>query len=186
MKELVRCKSCGFVMEKGKLHGKCPACGVPDKMFEPYTERIAPMRRLILSLDIHPVLVHFPQAFTATILLLSLTALPARDALLSRILATIIVLGTVLPFVVLAAACAGLLDAKVRFRRLTTPLLVRKIVLSCLFLLLSLAIFVIVQTNLLLAAPALLCVCAASAGALACGVVLGLLGTSMLNSKFPG
>ena len=85
MKELVRCKSCGFVMEKGKLHGKCPACGVPDKMFEPYSEKIAPFRKFMLSLDMHPVLVHFPQAFTATVLLLSLFAMVSQGPVREQI-----------------------------------------------------------------------------------------------------
>lgn len=42
MEELVRCKSCGFIMEKGKLKDKCPACGVAAKMFEPYIEKVSP------------------------------------------------------------------------------------------------------------------------------------------------
>ena len=88
MKEYVVCKSCGYVMEKGKLHDVCPACGVPAKMFEPYAERLSPRRRLILSLDLHPITVHFTQAFAITLPLLCLAALLVTGLLRATIAAT--------------------------------------------------------------------------------------------------
>lgn len=186
MKELVRCKSCGFIMEKGKLHGKCPACGVSDKMFEPYSEKIAPLRKFILSLDIHPVLVHFPQAFTATVLLLSLLAMVVQGRIREQIVCADEVLGIALPFTVLLAFCAGLLDGKTRFRRVTTPLLVRKMVFGSLFFLLSCAIFAAILAMSLDTLSALLSIAVLSLVALGCAAYLGMMGVSLLNSKFPG
>src|SRR5512133_3735012 len=63
MKELVRCKACGYVMEADKLKDVCPACGMSHKVFEPYRERVALNRLFILSLDLHPIAIHLSQTF---------------------------------------------------------------------------------------------------------------------------
>jgi uncharacterized membrane protein len=47
-------------------------------MFEPYVEKISPKRKRILSLDLHPIAVHFPQAFIISIFVLSLVTLAAH------------------------------------------------------------------------------------------------------------
>ncbi|MCK7505218.1 MAG: hypothetical protein MZV70_14775 [Desulfobacterales bacterium] len=67
MANLMRCKACGFVTDQGNIKDVCPACGVPAKMFEPYTNPVSLKRRKILDLHTHPVLVHFPQAFALTL-----------------------------------------------------------------------------------------------------------------------
>jgi hypothetical protein len=186
MKELVRCKSCGYIMEKGKLRGKCPACGVPDKLFEPYSERIAPLRKFILSLDIHPVFVHFPQAFTATVLLLSLVAIVVQGHIREQIICADTVLGIALPFTVLLAFCAGLLDGKIRFRRVTTPLLVKKMIFGGLFFLFSCGIFTAILVLPLNTFSALAIITGLSFVALGCASYLALMGIGLLNAKFPG
>lgn len=186
MKELVRCKSCGYIMDKGKLRGTCPACGVPDKLFEPYSEKIAPRRKLILSLDIHPALVHFPQAFTVTVLALSLLAMAAQGQVRRQIVCADLVLGIALPFTVLLAFCAGLVDGKVRFRRVTTPLLVKKMAVGSLFFLLSCGIFAAFLGLPVDALSTLASVAGLSVAALGCATYLAIAGISLLNSKFPG
>jgi len=67
MKELVRCKPCGYVMEADKLGDVCPACGMPRKAFEPYRERVAANRLLVLSLDMHRIAIHLSQTFVIMI-----------------------------------------------------------------------------------------------------------------------
>jgi hypothetical protein len=186
MKELVRCKSCGYIMEKGKVHGKCPACGVPDKMFEPYVDKISPNRKFILSLDLHPVLVHFPQAFVTSIMVISLLAIAIHGSFHDRLVDTTFVLGVTLPFVVFAAFLAGLLDGKIRFRRFTTPLLITKMIFASLFLILSCGICTVVIQHPVLSKHALLVVSGLSFAGFACASYLGMIGTSLLNSKFPG
>ena len=52
MKELVRCRPCGYVMEKDKLGDVCPACGLPHKVFEPYREKVSLNRLFVLNLDL--------------------------------------------------------------------------------------------------------------------------------------
>jgi len=186
MKELVRCKSCGYIMEKGKLHGKCPACGVLDKMFEPYTENISPKRKAILALDLHPVLVHFPQGLIGVVLVLSLIAMTVHGATHERLAAAIVVLGYTMPFVVLAAFLAGLLDGKVRFRRFTTPLLKTKMIVGSLFFLFSCGLLAVAAMRPELPASALIAVLGLSLAGSVCATYLGKIGTSLLNSRFPG
>jgi uncharacterized membrane protein len=155
-------------------------------MFEPYKERISPVRKFVLSLDLHPVLVHFPQAFVTAIFAFSLIAMAVHGIVHERLAAAIIVLGIALPFVVLAAFCAGLLDGKIRFRRFTTPLLVRKMIFGALFFLISYAIFAAVLMHPALSKPTLLAVSGLSCAGLGCASYLGMIGTSLVNSKFPG
>lgn len=185
MKEYLVCKSCGFVMAKDRLKDKCPACGVSSKMFVPYTENISAFRKSILSLDLHPVLVHFPQAFVITILFLSLLELVANGIIQEKVLSAIAVLGFALPFVIIAAFSAGLLDGKIRFRRVTTQILSRKIIFGSLFFIFSVGIFILSvmmpitwSTIWMISGLALL--------ASGCATILGLLGSSITNAKFPG
>jgi hypothetical protein len=186
MKEMVICKSCGFIMEKGKVGDRCPACGVPSKMFQPHDERISPRRKLLLSLDIHPVLVHFPQAFSATILLLSIAGIVIHGYLQMWVLSTLRTMAVVLPFTIAISFAAGLFDAKIRFRKVTTPLLKKKIILGSIFFLFSCAIAAAVL-NLPFTLPLnYLVIIGLSLPALGCAAGLGLIGTSLLPARFPG
>ena len=54
MGKLVRCKSCGFITRSASVKEVCPACGVPARMMEPYTDPLSEKRRRF-ALDIHPV-----------------------------------------------------------------------------------------------------------------------------------
>lgn len=185
MKELTRCKSCGYIMEKGKLKDKCPACGVPAKMFEPYTENISPKRKKILALDFHPVMVHFPQAFTFTILVILAAVNFLSGEIRSELLVTSKILSACLPFAVIATIFAGMVDGKVRFRKINTPALVQKIILASVFLVISIINFAVLvcysyNTTGIIIGIVLM------TGALLCGSVLALIGVGLLNAKFPG
>ncbi len=183
--ERVVCKACGYVMGRKWLKDKCPACGVAAKMFEPYSDRISRYRRIIFFFDIHPILVHFPQAFTFTMLVLSVLCLllpGGRDGLLVPTLKT---LSICLPLTVILAVSAGLFDGKTRFRKVTTPLLVKKIYLASLFIALSaanacMAACMTVSTRML--AGMLLVIF----GCFLCTCILGLIGAKLMNSKFQG
>ena len=183
--ELVICKACGYVMGKNSLKDKCPACGVAAKMFEPHVEKISRYRRVILFLDLHPILVHFPQAFTFTMLVLSALCIlmpGGRELLLVPTLKT---LSICLPFTVFLAAAAGLFDGRTRFRKVTTPLLEKKIYMGGLFLLLSavnacMAVSMAVSTEML--AGMMLVIF----GCFICTLFLGLIGAKLMNSKFQG
>lgn len=186
MKEMIICKSCGYVMEKGHLKDRCPACGVPAKMFMPHDEKISQERKFLLSLDIHPVIVHFPQAFIGTILLLSLAGLVIKGPLLSFFEATIRTLGVFMPVVVAGAFLSGVFDAKTRFRKVKTPLLIRKMLLGSLLFLISCGIAA-VSIYIPLNSPSLyLMVIGLTLPAVGCATLLGLIGTGLLTARFPG
>ena len=186
MAEMVVCKSCGFIMEKGKVRDRCPACGVPAKMFLPHDERISPRRKFLLALEIHPVLVHFPQAFTTTLLLLSIAGPALNRWSGNSIAATVRVLGLLLPFTLALSIAAGLFDGKIRFRKVTTPLLKRKTFLGILFLLFSAAAAACVLILPQGSSRYFLATAACSLPALGCAVILGLIGSSLHNARFPG
>ncbi len=185
MKKKMRCKSCGFVIEEGKLGDVCPACGVPRKLFEPFEDNISEKRRAILKLALHPILVHFPIAFSVTLIMAALAAwwiIPWRDVLGN----VIYVLALATPFTLVLAIAAGLLDGKTRFRKLTTPILKQKLFLGIFYFILSLAMVIVTLNPAWPNAGLLIIVVILDAGCLAFSTRLGLLGTSLMEAKFPG
>ena len=186
MSEMVICKSCGFIMEKGKLGDRCPACGVPAKMFLPHDERISPRRKMLLSLDIHPVMVHFPQAFTATILLLSLAGLVVHGPLGPFLEATVRTLGALLPFTIALSFISGLFDGKLRFRKVSTPLLKKKMILGTIYFSFGCALFAVVVMPPLASTVHYFLIVVLALPALGCATALALIGTSLLPARFPG
>jgi uncharacterized membrane protein len=186
MKELVVCKSCGFVMEKSGLRDRCPACGVPAKMFLPYTDPLSPKRRSILALDLHPIMVHFTQAFATSELLLAIAAFVVSGSIGAKVVATLSVVSVVLPCTVILAFVAGMIDGKVRFRRLTAPLLRRKMVVGTTFFVFSAVSAVVVAVSPVLSRPMLGVIAGCGAISLVCATFLGVWGASLVKAHFPG
>lgn len=186
MADLVRCKACGFITEKKNVKDVCPACGVPAKMFELYTHPVSLKRRRILDLHSHPVLVHFPQAFALTLLFLSLLAYFVPKTVQDALGATMQVLSILLPFSVIGAIATGLLDGKLRFRKVTTPLLRRKIILSLIFFTIAVLLALLAISGQHLIFPSQMLYTALAAVISLCGVLLGMIGGKLLDAKFPG
>jgi len=174
-------------MEAGKPGDVCPACGVPAKQFEPYVERISEKRLKIMKMDIHPIIVHMPQAFAALLVMLSILLLVTGSGTVQTMMHdTAVVLAIVLPFTVLAAFCAGLFDAKLRFRRVTTQILKRKILAGILFFVFASIAAVLVSLTGIGEVPTLAAFLVLQVLGLGCGAVLGLMGSTLLNAAFPG
>ncbi len=186
MAELLRCKSCGYVVEAGKVGEVCPACGVPRKMMESWKDPVSDRRRLVLGLDIHPIILHFSISFCASAFVLALVALVLPDLYPDQVAGILTPLLVVLPVAVLASFLSGLLDGRVRFRRTRTPILTRKKLLGAAFFVLSLA----AATLALAIGPYVAWVRAVDAVLLAVGVLcagsLARLGKGLLHSAFPG
>jgi uncharacterized membrane protein len=186
MAELVKCKSCGYVMEAGKLHDSCPACGVPAKMFEPFTDPVSSKRRSILALHIHPVLVHFPQAFAFFLFALSAASLalkgPARDSVIS----TLIVSALALPFVVFSAFLSGLVDGKVRFRKYSSSFLKIKITAASVFFITSKALAIMALKCPVETPSCALIFMGLSFVTVVCSIPLGIIGAWIAGAIFPG
>jgi uncharacterized membrane protein len=187
MKEMVMCKVCGYVMPKDRLRDVCPACGVKAAMFIPHDEKISEKRKRILALDIHPVLVHFPQAFSATLIALSFLAPFLHGPIASAVRSTILVLGILLPFTVAVAFVGGIIDAKVRFKRIgKKPVLKTKMILGTLFFIIALVVALLARTAPVAPILTLVLIGALSTVAISIGTVLALLGVPLLSARLPG
>ncbi len=186
MSNLVRCKACGYIMDGAKLRDLCPACGVPAKQFEPYDDRVKEERRRLLDLHIHPVIVHAPQAFALSLILLPLALIFTTGGLRSMCLDTTRLMGAALPITVLAAFLAGLFDGKLRFRKTSTPILRKKKLVGGLFFVISLAMGAIALFGNLEGLGPILGFEVLALGAMGCGAWLGLVGTPLAVAKFPG
>ena len=181
MKELVRCRPCGYVMEADKLGDVCPACGLPRKVFEPYRERVSRNRLTILNLDLHPIVIHLSQALVIAIPMLVILTRFFPD-FQSQILMNVLVFSVfVFPFTLMFAIITGIIDGLTRFKTLATPLLRVKIIFSLIILALSVAIFFVAPKEELYYLTLLL-----SIMSLAAGVQLGLWGKKLINVILPG
>lgn len=181
MKELVRCKPCGYVMEAGKLKDVCPACGMPRKAFEPYRERVALNRLFILSLDLHPIAIHLSQTFVFLIpaLLIFTRFVPGFQY---EMFTNVLVFSLyAFPLTLIAAILTGILDGLFRFKTLTPPLLRLKIIFSSIIIVLAVAMFFVAKDGNYGIITILL-----SLGCLFCAVRLGLLGKHLIDVILPG
>jgi uncharacterized membrane protein len=186
MANLIRCKACGYVTKEGTIKDICPACGVPAKMFEPYTDPVSEKRRLILGLHVHPIVVHFPQAFAITLFLLVVLSYFAPATIKEALFNSIQVLSFLLPYFVVLSIITGLFDGKIRFRKITTPLLKKKIILGVLLLIISIALAIIALSGQLPTSPMREYFTLLTIIAVALGAGLGLLGGHLMDAKFPG
>jgi len=181
MKELVRCRPCGYVMEAGKLGDVCPACGLPRKVFEPYRERVSLNRLKILNLDLHPIVIHLSQAMVIAIPLLAIL-INTFENFYPELLKNVLIFSVfVFPFTLIFAIITGIIDGLTRFKTLRTPLLRVKIIFSIIILVLSLVLFFVAPREnyyILTIIISILC--------LAAGVQLGLWGKKLITVILPG
>ncbi len=143
-KEL-RCSVCGYVMGSDYEGEACPVCGALRAAFESYTDRVSPKRRKFLSLHLHSIVVHFPQAFSVFMLFSAVMFFVLKGRLQGDFYATLKVLSIFLPFSVLAGIVSGIMDGRVRFKRLSTIILKRKIMAAVFFLVCSTGVFVVMN-----------------------------------------
>jgi rubredoxin len=181
MKELVRCRPCGFVIEADKLGDVCPACGMPRKVFEPYRERVSRNRLVLLNFDLHPIAIHLSQALVIAIPILAIVTNLFKQ-FQPEILKNVLIFSVfVFPFTLILAILTGIVDGLTRFKTLATPILRVKIIFSLIILSLSVALFFIApQGNLFFLTIVL------SILALGAGFQLGLWGKKLINVILPG
>ena len=186
MAELLRCKSCGYVIEAGRVGEVCPACGVPRRMMEAWKDPVSDRRRLYLWLDVHPIVDHFTVAFSASAFVLSLVVLVLPDVFPQTV--TDIMRGFlgVLPFAVIGSFFTGIFDARVRFRKSTTPMLNSKKLYGLALFLLRTAAAAIVFTVGPYAPWARSVDALLLAAGVVCAVRLGRIGQGLLQAIFPG
>ena len=181
MKELVRCRPCGFVIESDKLGDVCPACGMPRKVFEPYRERVSRNRLILLNFDLHPIAIHLSQALVILIPFLTIF-LNVFDTFHTGLLKDVLVFSTVVfPFTLIVAIITGIIDGLTRFKTLITPLLLRKILASSVIMILSIMLYFVAKyENFGILTIGI------SFVSLATGIQLGLWGKKLINVLLPG
>jgi len=187
MKEKLRCKACGYILEKEALGDVCPACGVKKEMFEPWDDKVGSFRRAWIELDLHPVVVHAPEAL-GFILLLATIIFPLFTPSIQQSLLwpMVKVLSWLFPLTVLGAFFSGLADGKVRYRKVTTPLLLNKIILGSVFILSSFTQAILVSVGDWSTLPLWLGYLVASLISMASGAILGKWGATLVIGAMPG
>ncbi len=186
MKKLYRCKVCGYIVGSKEPPEVCPACGFKGKIFEEFESPVSAKRRIIMKLHIHPVMVHFPLAFVLSLFLINLFDLINIIRLPSTLLAMAEALVWLLPFAAVLATLSGLYDGRLRFKRIDTPLLKKKIILSSLFILLSISLIVLQSLLDLDQASYRLMILVYSIALSGIGTWLGLIGGSLIEAKVRG
>lgn len=183
--ELSRCKVCGYVMETHKIGEVCPACGVPSKVFEPYKLTMSEERYKMLSLHMHPIILHFPQAFVVVAAGMLVLSFLFTGDLQSQIFTVIKFNLLFLPLTVVMGAATGIKDGQLRFKKLSPPALQFKIKLSVGFLVLSLltAVLGMVWDYTFVNRVILLVLTFIQMGI---AVVLGRAGAKLIESFIPG
>jgi hypothetical protein len=133
----LRCKACGLIIDEKSIKDKCPACGVLKSAFEPYQSRVSEKREAFLKLHIHPIIVHLPQGLVVFFILLlaGWILLPDGFFLKNEVLSSLKITGFALPFVSIAGFISGLIDGKIRFKKLGTTYLIKKIIIGTLLIL---------------------------------------------------
>ena len=186
MSPLLRCRVCGYISAENKLADKCPACGAPRAAFEPYTDRISERRRKLLNLRLHPMLVHFPQAFSVAVLALAMAPLIFTGTAEDLLYATLKILALALPASTAASLAAGVFDGTTRFKQIRrSPILKRKLVLSSLLFVSSAAEALVIWLG---SGPdaGTVPVIVLALIAFFCSLALGSLGMKVAYSEMPG
>jgi len=186
MPNLIKCKACGYVAYESSIKDVCPACGVPAKMFEHYTDPVSEKRRGILRLHTHPITVHFPQSFAITLFVLAVLSFVAPPKINESLRYTIQVLSSALPFSLILALLTGLVDGKTRFRRVTTPFLKKKIIFGLSFLFTSILIALAAFTLPLSSVSVMALFTILTIMTVGFSIALGLIGGELIDAKFPG
>jgi ribosomal protein L37E len=139
MKEQIRCRACGYIEYASKKGEKCPACGLPASVFEPWKDPVSEKRRRLINLHLHPISVHYPQVLATLMVLLFLISF-FMPVLRQELYAAVSIMGVLLPFTILGAMASGIFDGVTRFKKISTPHLIMKIALAVAALLFSLII----------------------------------------------
>lgn len=181
MKELVRCRPCGFVIEADKLGDVCPACGMPRKVFEPYRERVSRNRLKLLNFDLHPIAIHFSQALVMAIPVLAIITNLFKQFQPDILKEVLIFSVFIFPFTLILAIITGIIDGLTRFKTLATPILRVKIIFSLIILSLSVAMLFVAPVGNLYILTIVLSILSFGAG-----FQLGLWGKKLINVILPG
>lgn len=186
MSKIFRCRVCGFLSEKDNPPEVCPACGMKGKIFEEYDSPISEKRRKALELHAHQAIIHFPLALVFGIFSISfLLMIDAFDQQsVFKVMLRLMIL--ILPFTAVISVVTGMYDGKLRFKRINTPYLKKKLVLSSFFIVISISLLIIQYSLDLYHSSYIPIVLICSIVLSGIGVILGFIGGKLLESKVRG
>jgi rubredoxin len=185
-KKLVICSVCGCIIQERYKGEVCPACGAAKTAFQPYADRMPPKRRKILDLHIHNILVHFPQAFSLFMLFLIFISLFLKDLVQFEFIITFKILSLFLPLSVAVSIISGLIDGKNRFKRVTTPILKKKIAVAILFFIFSLGVALLANVSNIAPPLRLRSLIVLTGFCTLCSLFLGYNGGQLSGKEVPG
>jgi hypothetical protein len=133
----------------------------------------------------HPIAVHFPQTMLVFLLQALILNLFFPNFYPDVLLGTAKFTAVIFPFAVLGAYVTGLVDGKLRFKSVTTPILIKKIVYSSIMFVASVFTPFLVWNGIEnLNNKLILLVCGSIA--LVCAIVLGHAGKRLMNIGMGG
>ncbi|HME54572.1 MAG TPA: hypothetical protein VKM55_20335 [Candidatus Lokiarchaeia archaeon] len=136
------CRLCGYIY-KGKPTGNCPACGAPVSSFVPYNLGLDDFRYKLLSVDLHPIATHFGVGIAVLLALDYFVVTIINPNLFNIDLGyggALDFLALILPIFVGLTALLGYFDGKLRYKKIKTKFLMRKLWLACIYFAVSIAI----------------------------------------------
>jgi uncharacterized membrane protein len=139
------CRLCGYIRNIAEDGKTCPACGAPATSFVAYVTKVSSIRRKILNLEIHPVVVHFTVSYIiSTLILLVLSfRLPHLFGINFRSGGLLDFFMLFLPWSVAAGGITGVMHGRLRYKKLRTRFLKTKMVLAISLLVVSILAFVV-------------------------------------------
>jgi len=185
MKKYVRCKVCGFVMEEKDLKDVCPACGVPKTAFVEFKYNISEKRQQVLSLHLHPISVHFPEAIAVFLAGFICLAFITSGTISEDLVIVNKTLAIIFPITIIVAFISGIYDAKVRFKKLSPPYIKIKIYLGIALFVSSILTLILIQSSSYSTAVKAILVVLAFVN-LGLSAILGKIGGTLIDSKMPG
>jgi len=174
------CRLCGYIY-KGRPTGSCPACGAPVSSFVPYVLGVEEKRHNLLRLDLHPIATHWG---------VGLAVLLVLDYLVAAIAPVIFninlgyggvldFLALILPFFVGLTALLGYFDGKLRYKKVRSQFLVRKLWLACVYFGVSIVISIMNFTRLFVIEGILIVT------AVILAMILGMIGRELTCNVVP-
>lgn len=185
MKNSIRCKVCGYVMDEKNLKDVCPACGVPRTAFAPYKPSISEKRENVLNLHLHPISIHFPEAIAVFTAFFMIVAFITSGTLSNDLIIANKMLLILFPITIIVAFLTGLYDAKIRFKKLSPPLLKRKIVIGVILFVSSIASLILIMNVPFSSGEKCILLILSLVNVVTC-VALGTIGGTLIDSKMPG
>ena len=128
--ELFICKLCGYVSHGKERPTKCPACGAPSTAFAPYQMMAEAKRLKILDFDLHQISTHFGVGIILLMFLVFVISWiwPSIDGFKLGYGSVLDFFAYSYPFFVVLTFALGLVDGKVRYKKLDTKYLRYKII----------------------------------------------------------